>query len=300
MIGFRGGAWDMTASTVATAEQQKPAGPGFVERWRQSVTRFGPFCLGVDPSGDVLRRWGLPDSADGLAAFCDRVLPWTDGIVGTFKPQMAFFERFGAKGFATLERLVAALRSRGSLVLLDGKRGDIGTTCAAYADAYFGAASSCRADAITAHAYLGFAALEPLFAAADRAGGAVFTVVASSNPEGQGLQAAATAGGASVALSLAEAIRARNGASGTGSCAAVVGATRGDAARDVLEALGGALVLAPGIGAQGATIADLARFANRRDIIPSASRAVLDAGHDAAAFRRQLEQFAAEAMALTR
>jgi orotidine-5'-phosphate decarboxylase len=279
----------------------RPAAPAsFAGRWRQSVARFGPFCLGVDPSSDILRRWGLPDSPEGLAIFCDRLIQWTDGLVGTLKPQIAFFERFGARGLGVLEQLVAQLRRRGSLVLLDAKRGDIGTTCAAYAQAYFGAASACRVDALTAHAYLGFGALEPLFAAADAGGGAVFVVVASSNPEGIALQGAATADGASVALSLAGAIRQRNAASGNSSCAAVVGATRGEGARAVMDALGDALVLAPGIGAQGATIADLARFANRRNILPSASRAVLEAGQDAAAFRRALERHTAEAMALAR
>jgi orotidine-5'-phosphate decarboxylase len=291
---------DMNATMPTTGENRRPASPGFAERWRQSVAQFGPFCLGVDPSSEVLRRWGLPDSPEGLAVFCERLFQWTDGLVGTLKPQIAFFERFGAKGFGVLEQLIAQLRRRGALVLLDGKRGDIGTTCAAYAQAYFGAASSCRVDAMTAHAYLGFAALEPLFAAADLAGGTVFVVVASSNPEGVGLQAATTPDGASVALSLARAIRRRNDASGANSCGAVIGATQGEAARDALEALGSALVLAPGIGAQGASIADLARFPNRQNIIPSASRAVLDAGQDAAGFRRQLEHYAAEAMALTR
>jgi orotidine-5'-phosphate decarboxylase len=290
----------MTASMPMTGETRTPAVPGFVERWRQSVARFGPFCLGVDPSSDVLRRWGLADSPEGLAVFCERLLHWTDGLVGMLKPQVAFFERFGAKGFGVLEQLVAHLRRRGALVLLDGKRGDIGTTCAAYAQAYFGPASSCRVDAMTAHAYLGFAALEPMFAAADLAGGAVFVVVASSNAEGAALQAAKTSDGGSVALALAQAIRQRNAASGTNSCAAVIGATRGEAGREALDALGGALVLAPGIGAQGATIADLAGFPERRNIIPAASRAVLDAGHDAAAFRRQLELLSAEAMALAR
>jgi orotidine-5'-phosphate decarboxylase len=291
----------MNASAPVTKEGDRAApAPGFAERWRQRVPRFGPFCLGIDPSSEILRRWGLPDSPEGLAVFCDRIVQWSDGLVGTLKPQIAFFERFGAKGLGVLEQLVAQLRRRGSLVLLDAKRGDIGTTCAAYAQAYFGAASSCRVDAMTAHPYLGFGALEPLFAAADAAGGCVFVVVASSNPEGTALQAARTRDGTSVAGSLAQAIRERNAASGIASCAAVVGATQGDAAREVLAALGDALVLAPGIGAQGATIADLARFPNPRNIIPSASRAVLEAGRDAASFRRQLERHAAEAMALAR
>jgi orotidine-5'-phosphate decarboxylase len=266
---------------VTKEEGRAAAAPGFAERWRQLVLRFGPFCLGVDPSSELLRRWELPDSPEGLAVFCDRIVQWSDGLVGTLKPQIAFFERFGARGLSVLEQLVAQLRRRGSLVLLDAKRGDIGSTCAAYA-------------------HLGFGVLEPLFAAADAVGGAVFVVVASSNPEGTALQAAATPDGTSVAVSLAQAIRRRNAVSGNFSCAAVVGATRGDVAREVLAALGDALVLAPGIGAQGATIADLARFPNRQNIIPSASRAVLEAGNDAASFRRQLERHAAEAMALTR
>ena len=181
-----------------------------------------------------------------------------------------------------LEELVRLARSREVLVLLDGKRGDIDTTAAAYAEGYFSATTTLRVDAITTHCYLGLAALEPFFAAAIAADGGVFVVVRSSNPEGQALQTARMASGETVAQSLCREITARNlrqRQEGLGPIGAVVGATCEDA--DVtVAALPNSFVLAPGVGAQGATLKDvLARMpAGRGRVLPNVSRAILANG----------------------
>ena len=162
--------------------------PTFADRLQQKIREHSPLCVGIDPSAAVLKACGLPDSPEGALEFGQRVLDAADYRIAVLKPQSAFFERFGSAGFLALEALVKLARAREVPVLLDGKRGDIDTTAAAYAEGYFSATTTLRVDAITTHCYLGLAALEPFFAAAIAADGGVFVVVRSSNPEGQGLQ----------------------------------------------------------------------------------------------------------------
>ena len=211
---------------------------------------------------------------------------------------MAFFERFGPDGLRELQRAADLARERGLLVILDGKRGDIGSTCAGYAQAFFGPESPYRADAVTANAYLGFAALQPLTEAAADNGGAVFVVVLSSNREGAALQSARGEGGRTVAEGLAAEIAEFNARAGAPVIGAVMGATLAAAALDpVVVALDGALMLTPGIGAQGATFADLegTMAAARRRVIPTASRSALAAGFTDDALRTSVAKVAAEA-----
>src|SRR5246127_5905851 len=162
---------------------------GFGARLAEAKARRGPLCLGIDPHPDLLRAWDLPITADGVAAFCDVCVEAFSGFA-VVKPQVAFFEAYGAAGFAVLERTIAALRSVGVLVLADAKRGDIGSTMAAYAAAWAGD-SPLAADAVTASPYLGFGSLRPLLEAAAATDRGVFVVAASSNPEGATVQRAA-------------------------------------------------------------------------------------------------------------
>jgi orotidine-5'-phosphate decarboxylase len=256
--------------------------PTFVDRLQQKIREHSPLCVGIDPSAALLKACGLPDSAEGALEFGTRVLEAADFRIGVLKPQSAFFERFGSAGFRALEALVQLARAREVLVLLDGKRGDIDTTAAAYAEGYFSATTTLRVDAITTHCYLGLAALEPFFAAAIAAEGGVFVVVRSSNPEGQGLQTARMANGETVAQSLCREITARNlrqRKEGLGPIGAVVGATCEDA-NETVAALPHSFVLAPGVGAQGATMRDvLARMpAGKGRVLPNVSRAILANG----------------------
>lgn len=254
----------------------------FTERLKRKINEYSPLCVGVDPSASLLKACGLPDSAEGALELGRRVLSAAQYRISVLKPQSAFFERFGSAGFRALEELTELARSKEVLVLVDGKRGDIETTGAAYAEGYFSSTAALRADAVTTHAYLGFGALSPFFDVAMQASAGVFVVVRSSNPEGRGLQTARLANGDTVALALAREITERNRAyteETPGPIGAVVGATCEDAA-EIVAALPRSFILAPGVGAQGATIDDvLTRMPSARGrVLPNVSRAILANG----------------------
>jgi orotidine-5'-phosphate decarboxylase len=259
------------------------AGGGFGARLAAATATRGPLCLGIDPHPELLSAWGLASTPDGLAAFSETCVAAFAGFA-VVKPQVAFFEAYGSAGYAVLERTIAALREAGVLVLADAKRGDIGSTMAAYAAAWAGE-SPLAADAVTASPYLGFGSLAPLLdtAAAPRRG--VFVLAATSNPEGAGVQRALT-DGRSVAQSIIDAAGEANRAAGSepGSVGVVVGATL----RQVpdLSRLGGP-VLVPGIGAQGGRPEQLAGLGGAASgtLLPAVSREVLRAGPDVGALR---------------
>jgi orotidine-5'-phosphate decarboxylase len=262
----------------------------FGERLRRAVLGTGPLCAGIDPSAALLEAWGLADSAAGLATFSTRCVTAFAGIVAVVKAQVAFFERHGAAGMAALEALLGEARAAGLLVIADAKRGDIGSTSAAYADAWLGEGSPLAADAVTVHPYLGLGALAPFVEAAERTGRGLFVVVRGSNPEGRVLQEAKTAEGASVEDSLLSAIGTLNRphrlAGRLGGVGAVVGATLAPS-RTPLAEIGGPL-LAPGVGAQGAGRSELAAlFAGcpAGSVVANVSRSVLAAGPDVGALR---------------
>jgi len=280
----------------------------FGARLQQATGRRGPLCVGIDPHPSLLGAWGLPDDAGGLAAFCETVVDALAEEVAVLKPQSAFFERHGAAGIAVLEQTVRAARSAGAIVLLDVKRGDIGSTAQAYADAYLLAEAPLAVDAITVNPYLGFESLRPFLDTAREHGGGVFVLGLTSNPsEGTRLQHARVAGADSVtgdpstgdpsisaAAAVLASVRAENAVAGpaVGSVGIVVGATLSEA--DLGSAgIGGAgldvggPVLAPGLGAQGGTAADVSRIFGPviERVLPSTSRAVLSAGPDPAALR---------------
>jgi orotidine-5'-phosphate decarboxylase len=110
----------------------------FASRFQAASAKFGPLVWGLDPSGTLLESWGLGDTPDGLDRFVDIVLEAAIGTVGLVKPQSAFYERHGWRGIRTLARLMTEARQADVLVILDVKRGDVGTTNDAYAEAYFG------------------------------------------------------------------------------------------------------------------------------------------------------------------
>lgn len=258
----------------------------FGARLRAATDARGPLCVGIDPHPALLDAWGLSGDGAGVERFARTVVEALGDQVAVLKPQSAFFERYGSRGVAALERTVADARAAGALVLLDVKRGDIGSTVDAYAAAYLDPASPLWCDAITATPYLGLGALQPLFDAAHRHGAGVFVVTLTSNPEGRHVQHARTADGRTVAQSVLDDIGWLNaGAEPTGSVGAVVGATIGHTGHD-LSAVNGPL-LAPGIGAQGATAADLRVVfsAALPAVLPAVSREVLRQGPDTATLR---------------
>lgn len=241
---------------------------------------------------------GLSDDVTGLRGFAEICVEAFGGHVAAVKPQAAFFERHGSAGMAVLEEVIAGLGVAGTLCIVDAKRGDIGSTMAAYADAFAGAASPLAGDAVTASPYLGFGSLDPLLDLAAANGKGVFVLALTSNPEGPGVQHARTAGGEPVASGIVAGAGRRNAAAGRlGDVGLVVGATVGTAVQDlgIDLAASKAPLLAPGVGAQGATADDLRRVFGdaRRQVLAASSREVLGAGPDPAAVRAAAHRAAA-------
>ena len=257
----------------------------FAVRFGAVRSRYGPLAWGLDPSGAILDAWGLGDTPEGLDRFAEITLEAASGTVGLVKLQAAFYERHGWQGFRTLQRLIGEAQSAGLLVIVDAKRGDVGTTNDAYAEAYLGADAPLGADALTVHPYLGLGAMGTFVSRAHEAGSCLLVVTHSSNPEGRTVQSATTLSGRSVEEDLLVAIgelNARLAPGELGPIGAVVGPTRVDPALDLVAANG--IFLAPGVGMQGATPADVAEvFAACPDrVIPSASRSLLFEGPDVA------------------
>jgi orotidine-5'-phosphate decarboxylase len=267
-----------------------PSSP-FGARLHAATQSRGPLCVGIDPHAALLDAWGLPDNVLGLERFARTVVEALGQQVAVLKPQSAFFERHGSAGIAVLERVVADARAAGALVLLDVKRGDIGSTMQGYADAYLDPARSLAADAITVSPYLGTGSLKPVVDTALAHGAGVFVLALTSNPEGAQVQHARTADGRTVAQTVVDTAAALNaGAEPLGSVGLVVGATLGETGHD-LTAVNGPL-LAPGVGAQGATAADLRTVFGSAlgSVLPSVSREVLRAGPSVAALREAADR----------
>ena len=266
---------------------------GFGARLAEAKSRGGPLCLGIDPHPALLEAWDLPSTADGLAAFCDTCIEAFAGFA-VVKPQVAFFEAYGAVGYGVLERTIGALRAAGVLVLADAKRGDIGTTMAAYAAAWAGN-SPLAADAVTASPYLGFGSLRQLLETAAAHDRGVFVLAATSNPEGATVQQARFDDRTVAQLIVDQAAVINKTASHSsnpgepGSVGVVVGATVFQPPD--LSDLGGP-VLVPGIGAQGGRPEALAGLGGAvpGQLLPAVSREVLRAGPGVAELRAAAEQ----------
>jgi len=276
----------------------------FAARFAAVRSAQGPLVCGLDPAGDLLEGWRLGDTPDGLDRFADIMLEAAVGPVGLIKPQSAFYERHGWRGIRTLQRLVESARAAGLLVILDIKRGDVGTTNDAYAEAYLGKGAPLAADAITVHPYLGLAAMRTFVSRAEESGSCVLVVTRSSNPEGRAVQTAvarpASTGPIEAGTVEEELLRdigalnERLAPGRIGPVGAVIGPTRMHPQLDLAAA--NCLFLAPGVGAQGATPADVATvFAACPDrVMPSASRSLLSAGPDVTRLKDAMSALAAD------
>ncbi|MBE6483503.1 MAG: orotidine-5'-phosphate decarboxylase [Actinomycetaceae bacterium] len=262
---------------------------GFGAALGRRMRERGPLCVGIDPHASLLERWGLPDTPAGVREFSLCTIDALGDYVAAFKPQSAFYERHGAQGIAVLEEVLQTARAAGVPTILDVKRGDIGSTMDAYADAYL--EGPLRADALTVSPYLGPASLKKTAYRAASCGRGLFVLALTSNPEGTIVQHAGN-GGESVAgtvVTMATRWNRELCPGGIGPIGIVVGATIGDAARrigiDLSEFPG--LILAPGVGAQGAGGRELREVfgACNPRVLASASRSVLAAGPDATRLR---------------
>ena len=258
----------------------------FGDRLAKAMAERGPLCVGIDPHPNLLEQWGLEDSAAGLAAFTEAVYEGCAPFAATLKPQVALFERHGSAGLAVLEALFARAAADGVLIVAAAKRGDIGSTMKAYADAWLGSSSPLGTDSVTLSPYLGFESLRPALDLADENDRGTFVLALTSNPEGKSVQhVGASESEGAVAKRIIAATTAENASrqwEQMGPCGLVVGATVGQALVDLgidLSVFNGP-ILSPGYGAQGASAADLYRvFAGvESQVLVNSSRGVLAAG----------------------
>jgi orotidine-5'-phosphate decarboxylase len=268
----------------------------FGDRLAEAVAaKQSQLAVGLDPRLDLLpvelrgeAVLGRAAAASAVARFCRGIVDAVAPYVAAVKPQAAFFEALGADGVRALEEVCAHARSVGLLVLLDAKRGDIGSTARAYAEAYLEPREDGAplADAITASPYLGHDSVEPFLAACRRHGSGVFFLVRTSNAGAADIQDAALSDGRPLWQHVADLVREWGkpyvGEAGMSSVGAVVGATHPRAVSEARRILPHSPLLLPGIGAQGATPADVARAftAGAASALVTASRSVIFAYRD--------------------
>ncbi|MFJ5694686.1 orotidine-5'-phosphate decarboxylase [Arthrobacter sp. NPDC093125] len=270
------------ASAAAHSGRESLGTESFGSKLERAMAERGPLCVGIDPHPALLAAWGLNDDAAGVERFSLTVLEAVGSLAAAVKPQVALYERHGSAGMAALERTLAAAAEAGVLSIADAKRGDIGSTMAAYADAWLRDGSSLAADSVTLSPYLGFESLRPALDLAAEYGRGVFVLALTSNPEGASVQH--TGGSDSVARKIVQAAAGENARypGNLGSVGLVVGATVGTALADLDLDLGSVRgpILAPGLGAQGATPADLRRTfgAAYPQVLGTSSRDILKAG----------------------
>jgi orotidine-5'-phosphate decarboxylase len=256
----------------------------FADRLAAEVERKrSQLVVGLDPISDLMPVELRGDIARFCCGIIDAIAPHAVAV----KPQLAFFEVYGAPGMAAFEHVCGYARRAGLLVIADGKRGDIGSTARAYSEAYL-EGSQPRADALTVNPWPGRESIEPYLAAARRDGAGVFVVVKTSNAGGD-IQDVALSNGRPVWHHVAEQV-AEWGADlvgdvGLSQVGAVVGATHLRAVADARRLMPQAVLLLPGIGTQGAVPADLTRAfqSGPGSALANASRSVIYAyrGSDA-------------------
>ena len=268
----------------------------FADRLAEAVERKqSQLVVGLDPRVDLLpvefrgeAVLGRAAAASSVARFCRGIVDAVASYVVAVKPQAAFFEALGSDGMRALEEVCAHARSVGLIVLLDAKRGDIGSTARGYAEAYLepGNDAAPMADAITASPYLGHDSVEPFLAACRRHGSGLFLLVRTSNAGAVDIQDATLSDGRPLWQHVADLVREWGeplvGEAGMSSVGAVVGATHPRAVSEARKLLPRSPLLLPGVGAQGATPADVARAftAGAASALVTASRSVIYAYRD--------------------
>lgn len=261
---------------------------GFGERLGLIFDEFGHLCVGIDPHPFLLKEWGFDDSSADVREFSLRIIDACAGHVGIIKPQVAFFERFGARGYDALEYIMERARTAGILVIADAKRGDIGSTMEAYAQSWLSSGVALEADALTVSPYLGVGALEQTVDIALANNKGVFILAATSNPEAAALQTSRAQNWGSGQNTVAAEVLGQVANWSTqrtpgNSVGAVLGATLDLPSLGIDPAAYPALpVLAPGFGFQGARVEDARSTFGplAENLIVAETRSVLSAGRD--------------------
>lgn len=250
----------------------------FADRLIAATRQHGPLCVGIDPHAGRIPSLFGGDTPEGLENWGIAVARAAAGHAGIIKPQAGLFERHGWQGMRALAKVCDAAREVGLLILMDAKRGDIGSTAEGYASAYLKAESPFTCDALTVNPYMGLDTLEPHVRAAEDSGKGVIVLARTSNPGSANYQARDLEGTplyARVVESLAPMVERLKGQSGWSGLMLVTGATGPDEARHLRSLSPNALFLVPGYGAQGAAASEaLAGFVNGEGGCVNASRSV--------------------------
>lgn len=265
----------------------------FGARLEQSFAKYGQLCVGVDPHASLLEEWGLEQSVNALRTFSMSVLEASVGRVGAIKPQVAFFEKFGSRGFAVLEDFAIEAQQSDILVIMDAKRGDIGSTMSGYFEAWLGKDAPFICDALTVSPFLGVDSLSEVMSETLERSRGLFVLAATSNPEGKSIQRAKV-GDSTISADILKQLDginavSRSAGSRLGSLGAVVGATLNFSASGIgnlqSDSHSPTPILAPGFGAQGASLLEareLFQSASER-VLASVSRSVTAGGKNSVA-----------------
>lgn len=287
--------------TTLSSEELQAQRSDFGLRLSNSMAKYGPLCVGIDPHRKLLTDWGYNVDAEGAELFSMRMLQAANGRAAAVKFQTPMFERYGAKGFEALERVLYAARQMGVITIVDCLRGGLSTTISAIADAYFKPGAPLLADAITLLPYYGARSLNGLITEALENGRGVFIASLTSNPEGMSLQTALRQSGdykgRTVAYGIASTAQKHNvDIEGMGSVGLIIGATIGqwmqDSGVDPSKFTGP--ILSPGYGWQGAEAKDLKTVfrGTRGNVLVTVSRFIASHGPDIATLSQATESIA--------
>lgn len=231
----------------------------FADRLVAATEEYGPLCVGLDPHAGRIPDLFGGDTPDGVEAWGLAMVEVAKGRTGVIKPQSAFYERHGWQGMRALTRILEAAREADLTVLMDAKRGDIGSTAAGYAAAFLAKDAPFPSDALTVNPYMGLDTLEPHVKAAEENGKGVIVLARTSNPGSADFQSKSLEGAPlfeRIVEALSPMVERLKGDSGWSGLMLVTGATGPQEARRLRELAPHALFLVPGYGAQGAGAAD--------------------------------------------
>jgi orotidine-5'-phosphate decarboxylase len=267
----------------------------FGERLTQAVlNKKNPVCVGIDPRHDQLPAAlrvspehrvssdeGRKAIAHAFESFSFSIIDVVAPLVPVVKPQSAFFEELGPHGVVVLERVVRYATSKGLMVILDGKRNDIGTTATAYANAYLGKDSPFGADSLTVSPFLGADSLDPFVKRCDETDAGIFVLVKTSNP-GSGFMQDLSVDGKTISERVADyvqshALRTASNPTGYGSIGCVVGATYPEQLIAMRNRMPNAWILIPGYGAQGGAARDVKHGMDKKGLgaVINSSRGII-------------------------